>query len=92
MWVGGIDGSGEMPETPNFELIARQIHFAATGETLVLINDDILPIADQLRLIWNARGAADLAMLETTLSSLMGSTASGPYLKNLDRALRQLDR
>jgi hypothetical protein len=42
--------------------------------------------------IWNARGAADIAKIETELSTLMGATAAGPYVKNLDRALRRLDR
>ena len=47
---------------------------------------------DQLRLMWNARGAADRAKLETELSSQMGETAAWPHVKNLDRALRTLDR
>jgi hypothetical protein len=42
--------------------------------------------------VWNARGAADLATIETTFSSVMGITAAGPYVKNLDRAIRRLDR
>lgn len=49
-------------------------------------------IVEQLRLAWNARGAADIVELETELSGMMGVTASGPYVKNLDRALRALDR
>jgi hypothetical protein len=49
-------------------------------------------LVDALRLVWNARGAADVAKLESTLASLMGGSASGPYVKNLDRALRALDQ
>lgn len=49
-------------------------------------------IEEALRQIWNARGAADLVKLEAELSSMMGVTAAGPYVKNLDRALRMLDR
>jgi hypothetical protein len=30
--------------------------------------------------------------IETDLSAMMGATAAGPLIKNLDRALRQLDR
>jgi len=47
---------------------------------------------EALRLVWNARGAADLARAEYELSTLMGSTAADPYIKNLYRALRTLDR
>ena len=44
------------------------------------------------RHIWNSRGAVDLAKIEHELSWMMGATAAGPYCKNLDRALRALDR
>lgn len=72
-----------MPETPDFLAIARD----------VFMRDEPIPaMAEQLRLIWNARGAADVTKLEAELSSLMGVTAAGPYVKNLDRALRSLDR
>jgi hypothetical protein len=52
----------------------------------------IMLIAEQLRVSWNARGAADIVKVESELSTMMGSTAAGPYVKNLDRALRTLDR
>lgn len=42
-------------------------------------------IAEQLRLIWNARGAADIAKVETEAA---GTVWPGP----LSRALRALDR
>jgi len=45
-----------------------------------------------LKEIWNARGAADIAKIEAQLTSMMGAVAAGPYIKNLDRALRKLDR
>jgi hypothetical protein len=77
-----------MPETPDFESLARRIaHFfspAAQG--------DALDPAQALRLVWNARGAADIAKLDVELSQVMGVSAAGPYVKNLDRALRTLDR
>jgi hypothetical protein len=53
---------------------------------------DVLLISTELRLIWNARGAVDIAKVESELSTMMGWTAAGPYVKNLDRALRGLDR
>jgi hypothetical protein len=86
-----------MPETPDFDQIAREV-----GRGLVVLNvvadQDRAreafqkDLAEQLRLAWNARGAADIAAIELELSTVMGSTMAGPYIKNLDRALRRLDR
>jgi hypothetical protein len=42
--------------------------------------------------MWNARGAVDITKIEHELSAMMGPTAAGPYLKNLNRALLALDR
>lgn len=50
------------------------------------------PFVEALRQVWNARGAADLDVIGRELSSQMGATAAGPYVKNLDRALRSVDR
>jgi len=71
-----------MPESPDFEQIAERI----VPPSYVGL------VAEQLRQVWNARGVADITKLESELSSMMGVTASGPYVKNLDRALRTLDR
>ena len=54
--------------------------------------EDVQAVAEQLRVVWNARGAADLETIEAKLSSLMGLITAGPYVKNLDQALRKLDR
>jgi hypothetical protein len=51
---------------------------------------DLRLIREQLVLIWNARGAADIAALEAEL--LNEGTARPGFAKNLDRALRGLDR
>jgi len=80
-----------MPETIDFDGVAALIYTVATGET-ILLPEDTAEIVAQLRRVWNARGAADIATIETALASQMGATASGPYLKNLDRELRKLDR
>jgi hypothetical protein len=45
-----------------------------------------LAIVEALRLAGNTRGAVDLATIETHLSTVMGATAAGPHLKNLNRA------
>ena len=49
-------------------------------------------IVEQLRLVWNARGAADLAKIEAELFSSMGAAQAGPYVTQLRAALRSLDR
>jgi hypothetical protein len=78
-----------MPETPDFEQLARHLHHLIAPLPRSVGEQEIV---EQLRLMWNARGAADMATIEHDLSTLMGTTAAGPYLKNLDRALRKLDR
>jgi len=93
-----------MPETPDFESIARRLivlvdpNGAEEDENPVddlhrqAIANQLAAVVEQVRLVWNARGAADIAKLQTELSMLMGSTMAGPYVSNLDRALRTLDR
>jgi hypothetical protein len=85
-----------MPETPDFNQIARQlvadlpiIEHAPRIDTSVLT---LAFLAEQLRWVWNARGAADLIKVDVELSAMMGGTAAGPYVKNLDLAIRTLDR
>lgn len=43
-------------------------------------------VAEQLRLAWNARGAADIAKVEAAFEGPQ------PSMKTLDHALRSLDR
>ena len=87
-----------MPDTPDFEQIALDaiilrvtsgLGWAIPAGGLATLQ---VAIAEQLRLVWNARGAADLTKLETELMAVMGAKSSGPYVKNLGRALRSLDR
>ena len=86
-----------MPPTPDFDQLARRVvDETGVGRLDEWDADDpdrvVRAIAEQLRLVWNARGAADLAKIETELSTLMGGMMAGPYVKNLDRVLRSLDR
>lgn len=76
-----------MPE-PDFDQMARDL-LDAFIETNAARPQQIV---DYFRSVWNARGAADVATLEAELSSMMGVTAAGPYVKNLDRAIRKGDR
>jgi hypothetical protein len=73
--------------TTNFDEIAQRIlgSISATeGESERAADTQM--IATELRIVWNARGAADIAQL----SSL--DMASEPSVKVLDQALRSLDR
>jgi hypothetical protein len=45
----------------------------------------MIDVSEQLRLIWNARGAVDRVKVEHELSTMMPTTATGPYCKNLVR-------
>ena len=91
-----------MPDTPDFETLARQLVESAFDEDTGPVGPPVTydnwrqtlsrAIAAQLRLVWNARGAADITTLESELTSLMGATAGASYVKNLDRVLRALDR
>jgi hypothetical protein len=79
-----------MPESPDFEEWARQVH----GAIVLMQRDPDLAgmservartgIEELLKRIWNARGAADLAKLE--------ADCPGAVTKVIDRALRSLDR
>jgi hypothetical protein len=89
-----------MPETPDFEKIATALvsdilvrlgqSQREIGSRLVRSSDDtqadISSVAQQLRLVWNARGAADLGKLEAAFEGVQ------PSMKVLHQALRSLDR
>jgi hypothetical protein len=64
---------------------------AFDGESIDMsVTDSERRVAEQLRLVWNARGAADLAKLEAVF--LADNDEHRPSMKNLNRALRSLDR
>jgi hypothetical protein len=84
-------------ESPDFDAIATRIYFEATGETL-LVGEDTAPIVEQLRLVWNARGAADLAATEGVIDQSVHREAllvllygNGPR-NPLTAAINKLDR
>jgi len=58
----------------------------------MLTTETTADVTARLQQVWNARGAEDLRAIDAELTSMMGATASGPYVKNLDRAIRKLDR
>jgi hypothetical protein len=68
-----------MPEPPDFDQIAEGILSDAGVRHDV---DFTVLVAEQLRLMWNARGAADLDAID----------AAAAYTSPIARAVRTLDR
>ena len=86
-----------MPEIPDFDALAGQLVALGLRVTdghggLVEGPVAVAYVVEKFRQIWNARGAADLAVVDQSLSAQMGGAASGPYLNNLEREIRKLDR
>jgi hypothetical protein len=89
-----------MPE-PDFDQIAKavvpphQAHCLApleSGDLCSCGRDWIVTcVAERLRQVWNARGAADVEKLEAELDTILGTTLAGRYL-TLPGAIRTLDR
>lgn len=67
-----------MSEIPDFKQIAQ--------DCLLRPDEDSGYVAEQLRQIWNARGAADLTMLKAE------GYISGAYVPDVARAIKKLDR
>lgn len=80
---------------PDFDRVAQRIldEHVGTGEIRAVLSHTLGgAIVAALRVVWNERGAVDIATVGDELARHMGATASGPYTKNLDRALRALDQ
>jgi hypothetical protein len=76
-----------MPETPDFDQIARRL-LVLDRENRIgdALDTFATEIAEELRQVWNARGAADIAKLEGAFEQTQ------PSVKVLHQALRSLDR
>lgn len=72
-----------MPETPDFDQIAKSL-LLQVAKDLVQTSLARNHVVEQLRVVWNARGAADIAALEAGLP--------GASMKTLVGVLRLLDR
>jgi hypothetical protein len=77
---------------PDFDQIARQIVFSVQMAIEGAGRHPEPPIAEQLRLIWNARGAADRAQLDVARSNIALFPQARALAEMLDRALRTVDR
>jgi hypothetical protein len=73
-----------MPETPDFDQMAlrivKRLDTAALDDTDLAYNSDI--VRGYFRLVWNARGAADLAVIGSLMMSDSRITAE---ILKLDR-------
>lgn len=83
-----------IPVLPDFEQIARKVFDDYTIRRMgVQRNHEVVAlIVDELRQVWNARGVADVVATKDELSAMPIAPAARPYLVNLDRAIRKLDR
>jgi hypothetical protein len=78
-----------MNETPDFDAEAeRRVRAILREPSAAAAHIHYLGVA--LRLIWNARGTADMATVESHLAAM--APAAVPSLKHLARALKNLDR
>jgi hypothetical protein len=80
-----------MPDTPTFALISRQIASTLASQEPAPGGVDVGAITEQLRAIWNARGAADLKTIESELAQI-GVKATAHLRDTLGSALQALDR
>jgi len=85
-----------MPETPDFDQIAKSL-LLQVAKDLVQTSLAHNHVVEQLRLVWNARGAADIVKMESTLLALLdhavaAAEPSTPLVTQIDHALRSLDR
>lgn len=80
-----------MPEPPDFAQIARRLD----NEIRALIpsqesDQSVDHIAEQLRQVWNARGAADITQIEAAYEA--ASESGYRSLTELHTTIRSLDR
>ena len=83
-----------MPDTPDFDQIACRLHETVGcdhGTDAETVAAQVAMIVEQLRQVWNARGAADLEAIDAHVTYDMGGHVEGSR-RGIERALRSLDR
>ncbi len=84
-----------MPE-PDFDQIARRLHETVGcdhGTDAETVAAQVTLVVEQLRQVWNARGAADLVKVDEALSWMLDTlTAADPSVRQLREAIAALDR
>lgn len=76
-----------MAETPDFDQIARRLSSLAGAFVTSPRSIPEAEIAEQLRLMWNARGAADVDAVERELDGMEGVKAASAAIRDLDITL-----
>ncbi len=83
-----------MPESPDFEQIAQAL-VEELGTPAIYDVQHVRRIVEQLRQVWNARGAADLKEFDAAIATQLQADAS--HQTNIDlnavaHAIRSVDR
>lgn len=94
-WAAGRDRQRPaVVEIPDFDQIAARIvdGVQTPGYDDANVDETHAAIVEQLRLIWNARGAADRAQLDVARSKIPLFPQARALAEMLDRALRSVDR
>jgi len=91
-----------MPEPPDFDQIAqRLIKLGGWDEEDDHPQDDLhrqaiaiqlAAVVEEVRQVWNARGAADAKAVDERLATLAGWVTSEPYRQHLREAIEALNR
>jgi hypothetical protein len=88
-----------MPESPDFDQIARQLFALVdniTDEDPNMehrIDGALTVIAEHLRHVWNARGAADAQAVESRIRELVaGEVVGAGIARHIADAIQQVDR
>jgi hypothetical protein len=88
--VSGIHAPPSRPVAPDFNTMALRLLVElgplANDQNPEITQQAMRLVAEQLRVVWNARGAADLAELDAALAG------ASPSIKMVDHTIRSLDR
>ncbi len=82
--------TASLPVTPDFALIAQSIAVTLGAEKRRVGSHQTSVIEDQLRAIWNRRGAADVVAIESELAQI-GVKATVYLTDTLRTAVHELD-
>jgi hypothetical protein len=78
-------------EPPDFEQIAWRLKNFVDDHPQ-LVQQNVRAIVEQLREVWNARGAADLGQLAKAKDAAPPFPQADTYVNHVERAIRILDR
>jgi len=79
-----------MADTPDFEQIARRL--AGVWADRGVVQGMTESVAEQLRKVWNARGAADAHAVSLRAMEMLGTAGGGVYAEHFEKTIKGLDR